>query len=89
MQPGNSGGPILDEYGQVVGVAVARLNDAALLASTGVVAPNFGFAIKSSEVLQYLDIFRLPEPVKPDQPLTVRETAVVAQTFTAQVRCSL
>src|SRR5690606_11421457 len=76
IQPGNSGGPILDESGRVLGVAVAKIDDEALLAVMGTTAPNVGFAIKGGVVADYLDIFRLPEPAPvPDKPLTARELA--------------
>lgn len=89
MQPGNSGGPILDELGQVVGVAVARIDDVALLASTGVVAPNFGFAIKNDALLEYLEIFKLADTAAPRKPLSTRDAVQQAQAFTVQVVCEL
>ena len=90
IQPGNSGGPILDESGRVLGVAVAKIDDEALLAVMGTTAPNVGFAIKGGVVADYLDIFRLPEPAPvPDKPLTARELADKGRNFTVQVTCDV
>jgi hypothetical protein len=54
MQPGNSGGPLLDRQGNVVGVAVAKLNAAHIAARTGDIPQNVNFAVKGSEALDFL-----------------------------------
>jgi uncharacterized protein len=54
-QPGNSGGPVIDMSGNVVGVVVASLNAAALLKSEGVIPQNINFAIKSNVAKEFLD----------------------------------
>lgn len=88
IQPGNSGGPILDENGRVLGVAVSKINDEALLAVLGTTAPNVGFAIKGDVVADYLSLFRLPEPsAAPGKPLSARELAEKGRDFTVQVLC--
>ena len=90
IQPGNSGGPILDEYGRVLGVAVSKINDEALLAAMGTTAPNVGFAIKGEVVADYLSLFRLPEPSpEPEKPLSARELAELGRNFTLQVTCDI
>jgi len=48
IQPGNSGGPLFDSYGKVVGIVTATLNNELLFKSTGTIAQNVNFAIKSS-----------------------------------------
>ncbi len=40
IQPGNSGGALLDERGNVVGVVVAKLSQRAALAATGTLDEN-------------------------------------------------
>ncbi len=48
VQPGNSGGPLADENGNIVGIVVARLNDGYVLNATGSIAQNVNYAIKKS-----------------------------------------
>ena len=54
VQPGNSGGPLLDRQGNVVGVVVAKLNAAHVAARTGDIPQNVNFAIKGTEALEFL-----------------------------------
>jgi uncharacterized protein len=52
IQPGNSGGPVFDSSGNVIGIAVAVLNAMRVAKLTGGAIPeNIGFAIKA-EVAQ-------------------------------------
>ena len=48
VQPGNSGGPVVDKKGNVVGVAVAKLDVQAAFENFGAIPENTNFAIKSS-----------------------------------------
>ena len=50
IQPGNSGGPIVDIYGNILGVAVAKLDFKKIMDDYGVVAENTNFGIKASAV---------------------------------------
>lgn len=54
VQPGNSGGPLLDRHGNVVGVVVAKLNAALMAARTGDIPQNVNFAVKGTEALEFL-----------------------------------
>lgn len=55
MQPGNSGGALVDERGNVVGVVSAKLSARAALASSGALPENVNYAIKSSYLLSFLE----------------------------------
>ena len=59
VQPGNSGGPLVDLYGNVVGVVEARLADVATFKRTGSLPQNVNYAVKSSAVKVMLE--SLPE----------------------------
>jgi TPR repeat protein len=55
VQPGNSGGPVLDEGGNVVGIVSSKLNAFKVVADVGTFPENVNFAIQGSAVADFLD----------------------------------
>jgi tetratricopeptide (TPR) repeat protein len=55
VQPGNSGGALVDERGNVVGVLAAKLSARAALATSGAIPENVNYAVKSSCLLRFLE----------------------------------
>jgi S1-C subfamily serine protease len=55
VQPGNSGGALVDEWGNVVGVVSAKLSARAALATSGALPENVNYAVKSSFLLGFLE----------------------------------
>lgn len=55
VQPGNSGGALLDEKGNVAGIIVSKLNDGKTYELTGDLPQNVNYALKSSFVLAFLE----------------------------------
>lgn len=55
IQRGNSGGPVLDEAGNVIGVVVAKLDALKLAQRTGDLAQNINFAIRGDVVRSFLE----------------------------------
>ena len=66
VQPGNSGGPLLDAQGHVIGVVVSKLNAAQVAKITGGDIPqNINFAIKGNEAAAFLVAHNVPVPHAP------------------------
>ena len=55
VQPGNSGGPLLDSDGNVVGMVAAKLNALKFVKATGNIPENINFAIKTGMLRDFLD----------------------------------
>lgn len=89
VQPGNSGGPVLNGDGQVVGVVVARLSDSYAMESYGTVPQNVNFAIRGEIAKLFLAQNGVePTVIAADTALSPEEIAEVAQGFTRLVTCN-
>jgi S1-C subfamily serine protease len=55
IQLGNSGGPVIDDSGRLMGVVVSKLNAMAVAKVTGDVPQNVNFAIKASTLASFLE----------------------------------
>jgi len=55
VQPGNSGGALVDEHGNVIGIVSAKLDASAALAASGALPENVNYAVKSSFLLSFLE----------------------------------
>lgn len=62
LQPGNSGGPIIDSKGNVLGVAVAKLAMEKIYEDFGVFPENTNFGIKSSVVENLIQAHNVNNP---------------------------
>ena len=54
VQPGNSGGALLDECGNAVGVVTSRLDDVATYKASGALPQNVNYAVKGGLVYNFL-----------------------------------
>jgi TPR repeat protein len=88
IQPGNSGGPLLDMSGNVVGVVVSKLDALKVAEATGDIPQNVNFAIKDSVARAFLDAKGVEyETASSDQELTAAEVGERATGFTVLVEC--
>jgi serine protease Do len=55
VQPGNSGGALVDDRGNVIGIVSAKLDQATALAASGALPENVNYAVKSSFLLGFLE----------------------------------
>jgi hypothetical protein len=88
VQPGNSGGALLDASGNVIGVVAAKLNAGRMLQTTGDVPQNVNFAVE----LETLKTFLLRRGVKIKDAGSSREISPAdigerARQFTYLVAC--
>jgi S1-C subfamily serine protease len=88
IQPGNSGGPLLDESGGVAGVVVSKLDAVAVARVTGDIPQNINFAIKSDVIRIFLDSNRIKYESVSGVPKSATELAEKARLFTVQVLCN-
>lgn len=90
IQPGNSGGPLLDMSGDVIGVIVAQINALSMMESGQGVPQNVNFAIQVPIVMNFLSIkgviTKVDEPNVPPA-LNPADIADKAKQFTVQVYC--
>ncbi|WP_158000848.1 MULTISPECIES: serine protease [unclassified Pseudoalteromonas] len=54
IQPGNSGSPVVNDQGVVIGIASASLNQSAAIKATGTLAQNVNYAVKIAYALSML-----------------------------------
>jgi S1-C subfamily serine protease len=90
VQPGNSGGPLLDIYGNVVGVVVAKLNAGRLSQLIDDIPQNVNFAIKASVAISFLEANNVGIAPFSDNgaPLQPTDVAERARQFSVQVTCT-
>ena len=88
VQPGNSGGPLLDKFGNVVGVIVSKLNAITLAQVTQDMAQNVNFAIKASIAENFLEVNNISTSgALMGKALEATEIADRTREFTVRVFC--
>ena len=85
VQPGNSGGPLLDTNGQIVGMVAAKLNALKIAKATGDIPENINFAIKTGMIRDFLD--NSVVPYQTPEAGTELKTADIAHQARAYTTC--
>ena len=70
VQPGNSGGALVDQRGNVVGIVSAKLSARAALATSGKLPENVNYAVKSGYLMSLLESVpdvQIKEPSQQDE----------------------
>lgn len=88
IRRGNSGGPVIDDRGYIVGVVSAKVNTPAMFQRTGEVLRDIGLIIRQDRVLGFLDRFAVAytgDDRRP--PLADDVLSGLAYAFVARVGC--
>lgn len=99
VQPGNSGGPLLDGSGHLVGIVTAKLDAALVARFTGDIPQNVNFALKAEVARTFLDSKGIAYHSAPsetsrglfssDKQLSPADIGDVARPFTLRIECEL
>jgi uncharacterized protein YkwD len=88
VQPGNSGGPLLDASGHLIGIVTSKLNAASVARVTGDIPQNVNFAIKAEVARAFLDSNGIIYSTsRSDQQLLPADVGDMARPFTVYIEC--
>ncbi|BBO09378.1 serine protease [Bradyrhizobium sp. TM102] len=89
VQPGNSGGPLFDTTGQIVGVVTAKIPALRIAAATGNIPEIINFAIKTGALRDFLDNSVVPyQTAEPKGELKTTDIAGNARPYTMLISCN-
>ena len=89
VQPGNSGGPVLDRAGSVIGVVKSRLSHKYMLQATGGLPQNVNFAVSLDVLADFLAKNNVSfKAVDRQAAIETTQVAEMAQTFTYKISCT-
>jgi serine protease Do len=88
LQPGNSGGPVIDLKGRVVGIATSVLNVSRNARRPESAYAPINFAIRHERMVRFLRAQGVePRMASPTDALTKTDLAIQAATYTLPITC--
>ncbi|GEM_PF-121824 len=88
VQPGNSGGPLLDLSGNIVGAVVGKMDALKVARLTGDIPQNVNFALSAGVVRTFLDAYSVPyETASSARALAPADVVARAREFTVLIEC--
>lgn len=89
VQPGNSGGPLVDTRGTIVGVVAEKLNALRVAKATGDLPENINFAIKTGALRDFLDNSVVPyRTSETTSEMKTPEITSAARAYTMLISCT-
>ena len=87
IQPGNSGGPIMKDRGNVIGVAVSKLDMQQVFDDYGVVPENVNFGVKANVVINILESENIKFPSPNEDVISAKKLGEMITDGTYYLSC--
>jgi len=87
IQPGNSGGPVVNMNGQVVGIASAGLSKLYMAQEANYIPENVNFAVASQTLTAFLKAHKVKVTSGPSKIYSTKELAKIGEPATIQLFC--
>ena len=87
IQPGNSGGPVVNMNGQVVGIASAGLSKLYMAKEANYIPENVNFAVASQTLTAFLKAHKIKITSGPTRIYSTKELAKIGEPATIQLFC--
>ena len=88
VQPGNSGGPLLDASGHLIGIVTGKLDATRAARFFGDIPQNVNFALKAEVARTFLDSKGIVyQTARSEQQLSPADVGEIARPFTVQIKC--